>query len=43
VYVSANNEIEDFGTADWKGRPLDVVVTDLQHRNPSSRFRKGQP
>lgn len=28
-YVSANNEIEDFGTADWKGRPLEVVVADV--------------
>jgi hypothetical protein len=28
-YVSANNAITDFGTADWKDRPLEVVVTDI--------------
>ena len=28
-YVSANDAITDFGTVDWKGRPLEVVVTDV--------------
>ena len=28
-YVSANSSISDFGTANWKSRPLEVVVTDI--------------
>ena len=28
-YVSANSTISVFGTGDWKGRPLEVVVMDV--------------
>ena len=28
-YVSANSAISDFGTVNWKGRPLEVAITDV--------------
>ena len=28
-YVSADSAISDFGTVNWKGRPLEVVITDV--------------
>ena len=28
-YVALDYQITDYGTADWKGRPLEVVFTDV--------------
>ena len=28
-YVALDDQIADYGTADWKGRPLEVVFTDV--------------